>query len=124
MPELVIEAANLKIRLSPFEKAMALRRSDVTVPREVIAYARAVPNILKEVRGLRLPGAGFPGCLAVGIWRGRDYKDLALASGRGPGVVINLRGGEFDRILLKSDDAERLAAQLRGDRVTLNVRPK
>lgn len=40
---------------------------------------------MAELKGMRLPGAGIPGVLAIGTWRGHDgdrvFHDFALIHG-------------------------------------------
>ena len=80
---------------------------------------RVVRDVLGQVRGLRMPGAGVPGRVAIGTWRGhadgRPFHDFVLVRTPGPGVVITT-AGDYDRILLGSEDPEQLAAELGAER--------
>jgi hypothetical protein len=74
-----------------------------------------VRNVLGQVRGLRTPGASVPGRTAIGTWHGmadgRAFRDFVLIRRPGPGVVITT-SGQYDRVLLDSDEPQQLAAQL------------
>jgi hypothetical protein len=67
----------------------------------------------RALRGLRAPGTGLPGVIALGTWRRRGRKDFVALRGRGPGVVVHLRDGPFGRLLVSAGDAEAVAAAIR-----------
>jgi len=60
---------------------------------------------------MRAPGTGVPGTLAVGTWRGGFGKDFAVVHGHGPGVVVEVAGEEYVRLLV-STDADVIATHL------------
>lgn len=97
------------IKLTQLEKGEALH-GDVVVPRSAVLGARAVPNGMTAVHGLRAPGAGLPGVLAVGTFHARHVKMFAVVHGTGPAVVIELSGldfgTDFDRIVVSVDDPQ------------------
>jgi hypothetical protein len=97
MAHLEREGEDLVLRLGPWERLGALQRGDVRVPTAAITSARAVESAYREVRGLRIPGTGVPGRLLLGTWRTRRSKSLIAVRGRGPGCVIELNEGSFDR---------------------------
>jgi len=53
-----------------------------------------------------------PGTLAVGTWRGGFGKDFAVVHGHGPGVVVEVAGEEYARLLVSMADAEVIATHL------------
>jgi len=100
MAELEIDGDDLVVRLGPWERRGALRRSDVRVPLAAVSSARSVDSAYAEVRGIRAPGTGVPGRLLLGTWRRRGSKVFVAVSGRGPGVVIDLHGNKFTRLVV------------------------
>jgi hypothetical protein len=74
-----------------------------------------VRDVLGQIRGSRMPGAGLPGRVAIGTWRGtadgRAFHDFVLVRSPGPGVVITTTG-MYDRVVLGSEEPEALATQL------------
>jgi hypothetical protein len=58
MAQLLVDADVVTVSLSAVEKAEALH-GDVSVPRAAVVSARAVPDGMAEVHGLRMPGTGF-----------------------------------------------------------------
>jgi len=58
------------------------------------------------------PGTGVPGTLAVGTWRGGFGKDFAVVHGHGPGVVVEVAGEEYVRLLVSMTDADVIATHL------------
>jgi len=48
----------------------------------------------------------------VGSFKGGDGSTFALCHGNGPGLVIELTGQHYDRIVLTLDNPEQLASEL------------
>jgi len=113
MASIDIGADSVTVKLSGGEKLEALH-SDVTVPRSAITSARAVPDGMSELHGLRMPGTGIPGVLMVGTLRARDAVTFAVCHAGRPAVVIDLTGAAYDRIVVTADDAESIASNLTG----------
>jgi hypothetical protein len=109
MVQLLIDGDDLTVRLGPWERLGALRRADVRVPLAAVVSARSVDSAYAEVRGIRAPGTGVPGRLLLGTWRRRRAKDFVAVSGKGPGVVIDLDGEGFSRLVV----SEPMPADLR-----------
>jgi hypothetical protein len=108
---LLAEDGDLVVRLSRWEKLGAFH-DDVRVPRAAVEEVYVSRRPFHEVRGLRAPGTGVPGCVALGTWRHRRGKDfVALYRGK-PAVVVRLRGAPFQRLLVADDDACTVVASL------------
>jgi uncharacterized protein len=116
MADVAISDGVLQINLTVPERVFSLHGGSVAVPLDEIRGVRVVRDLLGQVRGLRMPGAGVPGRIAIGTWRGtadgRPFHDFVLVRTPGPGVVITTTGGTYDRILLDAEDPEQLAAEL------------
>ena len=102
----------VRIHLTRAEKFFGLLR-DLEVPRSAITAVDAVPTGLAAVRGLRAPGLGLPGVRAVGTWRRRGEKAYVSVRRHQPAVRLRLAGQRFDTVLIGTDDAARVAADLR-----------
>lgn len=103
--------ATLRVHLTRVEKFFGLLR-DLEVPRSAITSVEAVPAGLPAVRGLRAPGLGLPGVRAIGTWRRRGEKSYVSVRRNQPAVRIGLTGQRFDTVLIGTDDAHALAAEL------------
>ncbi len=112
MSRLIVEGDELVLGLSTVEKVEGMH-GDIRVVLSCIRDVRAVDNAWSELRGIRAPGTGIPGVIAVGTRRGRGFKDFTVVHGRGPAVVVDLEGVSFDRLVVSQDDAEVAAADLR-----------
>ena len=110
MAELQIEDSELVLHLSSVEKMEGLH-GDVRLPLSSVTSAHSVDDVWQELRGMRAPGTGVPGTLAVGTWRGGFGKDFAVVHGHGPGVVVEVAGEEYVRLLV-STDADVIATHL------------
>jgi hypothetical protein len=109
---LVISDESVTLQLSLAEKAEALH-GDLTLPRSAIIGVRVVSSCMDEVDGFKLVGAGIPGTLYVGTWAGGGGgHTFAACHGNGPGLVIDLQGEHYSRIVLSQDNPELLAVQL------------
>jgi hypothetical protein len=115
MAEVSVSDGALRINLTVPERVFSLHGGSVVVPLDEIARVRVVRDVLGQVRGLRMPGAGLPGQVAIGVWRGhldgRPFHDFVLVRTPGPGVIITTNG-DYDRILLGSEDPDQLVAEL------------
>ncbi len=76
--------------------------------------SRAVANAWPELRGIRAPGTGIPGVVAVCTRRGPFGKDFAAVHGKGAAVVVELEGAPFPRLIATTPDANDMAAMIRG----------
>jgi hypothetical protein len=105
----------LHIELTVPERVFSLHGANLTVPLGDIRGVRVVRDILGQLRGLRMPGAGIPGVVAIGTWRGtvdgRRFHDFALIHRGGPGLVISTNG-KYDRLLIGADEPDEFADEL------------
>jgi len=114
MSELEITDLTVTLRLSTLEKVGAVH-GDLSVPRSSVRSAVAVPDAWQEVHGIRAPGYGMPGHAMLGTWRTDGGKDFVDVRHGDPGVVVELDGQDFARIVLSlptSDEAQAVARRL------------
>jgi hypothetical protein len=115
MADVGVAGDELVIRLSGRDRVLAFHRHDVRIPLASIRRAVAVDHAKSAVPHIRAPGTGIPGALALGTfyaWRGRGPKTFALVYGNKPGVVIDVDGGNYGRIVLTVADPQELLSQL------------
>ncbi|HEY6378519.1 MAG TPA: hypothetical protein VI316_04995, partial [Candidatus Dormibacteraeota bacterium] len=91
MASLVVDRDQLVVHLSLLEKVGALR-GDVRVPLAAVHDVHVSDNPCARLRGMRAPGTGWPGVIALGTRRGRGVRDFAAVYGKGEGVVVELEG--------------------------------
>jgi hypothetical protein len=103
------EGDELVVRLSRLEKLGALR-GDVRVPRSSVREVRASERPWSELRGIRAPGTGWPGVIALGTRRGEGVRDFSAVYGKRPAAVVELEGAEFDRLVVSVRDAAEVMA--------------
>ncbi len=108
MADLRTDDGELVLHLSTAEKAEGLH-GDIRVSLAAVSGVRAVEDPWQELRGIRAPGTGLPGVIAVGTRRGEFGKDFAAVHGKGPGVVVELEGAEYGRLVITTDDADAVA---------------
>jgi hypothetical protein len=117
MAEVSVAGGVLKIELTVSERVLALHGRDVEVPLVLICVVTGVVDALSALRGMRAPGAGIPGKLALGTWRGRsggaNFHDFVLVHHNGPGVVVTTTGEGYDRLVIGTQDPAALVAALR-----------
>lgn len=110
MAHLGVDGRDLLVRLSVPEKLGALHNS-VRVPRATVTAVAPTESAWQELRGLRVPGTGLPGVVALGTWRYRGGKDF-VAVYRGTGVIVTLSGGEWTRLVVSTPDPRRVCEEI------------
>lgn len=112
MGRLSVDNEFLVLNLTGFEKLEGFH-GDIRVPISAVRDVRLTREPWSELRGIRAPGTGVPGVVAVGTRRGSDLKDFAAVHGKGPAVVVELEGAEYGRLVVSEDDAESSVLELR-----------
>lgn len=112
MAELTVQGDLLVLRLTLTERILGLVGGDIAVPRSAVASARVERPARRGIRGIRAPGAGFPGAIALGHWRGRGFHDFVAVYGNHGGVVVELTGQRFDRLVVSVDDPDAVVAAI------------
>lgn len=67
MAGLAVEGHDLVVLLNPVEKVGAMHGS-IRVPLTNVIAVEPSNAVWHELRGLRMPGTGFPGVIALGTW--------------------------------------------------------
>jgi hypothetical protein len=111
MATLSSEDGDLVLRLSRWEKLGALR-GDVHVRLGAVEDVSVSPAPFRELRGMRMPGTGLPGVVALGTWRYGAGKDFAALYRGKPAVIVSMRDGAYRRLLVSAEDAEAVAAAI------------
>ena len=102
-----LQGDEVVIRLTPIEKLGALH-GDLSVPRAAVRAVDIEPQPFSKLRGLRAPGTGWPGRIALGTWRKRGGKKDFVAVYRGrPAVVLTLDDDAgYDRLVISVDSPD------------------
>jgi hypothetical protein len=111
MAKLLVQDDVVTVSLSAIEKAEAIH-GDVSVPRAAVVSARTVPDGMKEIHGVRMPGTGLPGVIMVGTWHDQGKITFVACHGRRPAVVLELAGQRYDRIVVTVENPDEIAASL------------
>jgi hypothetical protein len=107
---ILIDDHAVTVSLSAAEKLEALR-GNLTVPRAAVAGARAVPDGMAEVHGMRV-GTGLPGVILAGTVRNGGGVTFAICHGRRPAVILELAGQPYDRVVVTVDDPDEIVRRL------------
>jgi hypothetical protein len=107
----ILDGADLIVKMSELEMVEAFH-SEVRVPIAAVQAVRVVDDAWPELRGIRAPGTGIPGVIAVGTRRGPFGKDFAVVHGRERAVVVDLAGADYARLVVTTPDAESVAAEI------------
>jgi hypothetical protein len=108
------EGGELVVKLNDLEKLGAFHR-DVRVPWSAVTEVRVSESPFRELHGMRAPGTGLPGVIALGTWRGTGGKEFAALYRGGPAVVVSLERGDWRRLLVSDHDAAETARELGED---------
>jgi hypothetical protein len=101
------DGLNLRLTLDPMERTAA-HRKEFVVPRANLASVTHARDIWECVqpRLASVMGINYPGLVLIGTASTRRCTDFCLLSRRGPGLAIELRDHQYDRILLSVSDAD------------------
>jgi hypothetical protein len=111
MPAIWMDGAELVVTLKPNEKRWGLL-SDLRVPIGSISAVDAVADGRKAVRGMRAPGLSGSQRL-IGTWRSKGNKQYVCVRRNEPAVKVTVDGQRYRTILIGSDEAERVADEIR-----------
>ena len=111
MAELRIEGDELVVELSALERLGGFH-GDVHAPLSAVRAVRVAEDPRPELRGIRAPGTGIPGLIALGSRRGAGHDFVAVYH-EAPAVVVELQGAEFDRLVITVHDPQAVAAAVR-----------
>ena len=110
MARLLIAHDTVTIDMSRGERFEAAH-GDQAFPRSAITGARAVPDCIAEVHGLKWAGTELPG-IRVGSFHDADHVTFAVCHGHNPGIVIDLADSKYDKVILTVENPEDIAARL------------
>jgi hypothetical protein len=111
MAELTVADGSVRLELTRAEHWEGFQ-GDIDAPLASVTAVRACDDPWSELRGLRAPGTGIPGVIAVGTRRGSFGRDFAAVHGRGPGVVVEFDGQPFQRWVLSADEPDAVVARV------------
>ncbi|HUY72819.1 MAG TPA: hypothetical protein VMV08_11295 [Gaiellaceae bacterium] len=112
MARLELAGDTLILHVSFLERLGGFVRGDANVPLGSVRAARATNDPWAELRGIRMPGTGLPGKIALGTRRFGGGKDFVAVYGKGPAVIVELAGVEFSRLVVSTGGAEAIAAEI------------
>jgi len=107
--DLVFESGMVHLQLSRWEKVGAFS-NDVSFPVGAIESVECLANARSAIRGVRFPGTGLPGVIALGKWRRSGAIDFVAVYKNQPGYVIELAGQRVERIILSCEPIAELDA--------------
>jgi uncharacterized protein len=110
MAHLLITDDAITINMSRGERFEAAH-GDQTFPRSAISGARAVPDCIAEVHGLKWAGTELPG-IRVGSFHEDQRVTFAVCHGHKPGIVIDLANSKYDRVILTVENPVEIAGRL------------
>jgi hypothetical protein len=112
MATLVPDNGDLLLGLSGWEKLGGMH-GDIRVPLSAVDDVAVTEHPFREVRGMRAPGTGWPGRIALGTFRHRGGKGFAAVYRGRPGVIVRLRDSEFAWLCISADDPQAVVERIR-----------
>lgn len=106
------QGTELVVGLSTLERLGALKPSEPRVPLAAVTSVRVSDSPWRELRGLRAPGTGFPGVIALGTMRFRGGRDFACVYLRRPAVVVDLDRAFYARLIVCARDVTAVADRI------------
>ncbi len=112
MATIAPDGGDLVLALSRWERLGGLH-GDIRVPLSAVDELAATERPFRELRGMRAPGTGWPGRIALGTWRHRGGKGFAAVYRGKPGVIVRLRDSEFAWLCVSADDPQAVVERIR-----------
>ena len=99
MAELIVDDANLVVRLTLREKILSFH-GDIRVP--LSAIIRVMPDLKPwlGLRGWRMAGVSFPGHAGLGTRRHGSGFDFCILHRDRPAVRVDASSGRFSRLII------------------------
>ncbi|WP_235560637.1 hypothetical protein [Microbacterium sp. Leaf179] len=69
MVTLLLDSTQLEVVLSPTERAMSFRKTNIVVPREHIERVQLTDDAWTWLRGVPNPGINLPVAVGMGTWK-------------------------------------------------------
>jgi hypothetical protein len=105
MASLRVHPDRLEIQLTAAEKALALRREEISVPRSAIRSVTITDDPWIWIRGIRAPGSLIPLVLAIGTWKFHGGKDFLIIKNKRQAVIIDIADEEYARLIVSTNHA-------------------
>jgi hypothetical protein len=112
MAALRVSGSTLRVVLSPLERLGAFVGRDPEVPLGAVSAVRVSADAWRELRGIRAPGTGIPGVIALGTRRSKAGRDFAAVYGHRPAVVVELQGAAYGRFVVSAANADAIATEI------------
>jgi hypothetical protein len=107
-----VDSGDIVLELRPWERMEALH-GDLRLPRSALQGAEVLDDAIHAVHGLRAPGTGLPGFVAVGTYRASGRKLFAVVHhDHRRGVRLRFSGADYDEVIVGCDDPEDVVARL------------
>lgn len=123
MASLRVHPDRLEIQLTAAEKALALRREGISVPRSAIRSVTITDDPWIWIRGIRAPGSLVPLVLAIGTWKFHGGKDFLIIKNKRQAVIIDIADEEYARLIVSTNHAVDLVDTLNVGGVAVEVDP-
>ena len=96
------------------ERLGALKWREVRAPLATVVGVRPSAQPWRELRGIRAPGTGVPGLMALCTTRGRFGRDFCAVYAGSGAVVVDLAGAAWSRFVVSCSDPDTVVSELRG----------
>lgn len=123
MASLRVHPDRLEIQLTAAEKALALRREGISVPRSAIRSVTITDDPWIWIRGIRAPGSLVPLVLAIGTWKFHGGKDFLIIKNKRQAVIIDIADEEYARLIVSTNHAVDLVDTLNVGGAAVEVDP-
>jgi hypothetical protein len=117
MAEIQVTDGQVTVHLSVAEKIGALH-GDLHFPESAVRAVRVVDKPFYEIEGIRSPGTGLPGVIALGTYRARGRRDFVAVYRGERGIVIEIDADntKYRRVILSAKDPGRIRSMLASPR--------
>jgi hypothetical protein len=115
MVEVRLDAEKVIFEVKGPHKLWALK-SRLEIPRENIRGARRDPTVVQGSKGWRLPGTHVPGLITARTFHLEGKRIFWDVSNPENAVVVELRGEDYDELVIEVDDPDAVVRLLTAGR--------
>lgn len=110
--EVTVAGEDLLIHVHGIDKFLSFKGS-MTIPLKHVSDACKAPEIPRREMGVKLVGAGIPGLIRAGTYKGKDGLAFWDVRDHDKAILVELHDEQYSQLILEVDDPEKTIAMIK-----------